>query len=223
MTKYIAYYRVSTIKQGGSGLGLSAQRESVKLFLKGIDPASEFTDIESGKNNQRPELLKAISASLECSGTLVIAKLDRLSRNVAFISKLMESGVKFVCCDMPDATNLTIHIFAALAQWERERISLRTKEALRQSVLRGKKLGSPQNLTVEARLKGVCKIKSLAIDNENNKRARETSISLKENGLNLIQIADRLNSNGFKTRMNKTFKPESVRRLLSTPLQKQIF
>ncbi len=214
MKKYITYYRVSTSKQGESGLGLKAQKEAVNIFLKGVDPIAEFTDIESGKNNQRPELLKAITACLECSGTLLIAKLDRLSRNVAFISKLMETGVKFVCCDMPDATNLTIHIFAALAQWERERISTRTKEALKQVVLNGKKLGSPQNLTQEARLKGVLRIKSLASENINNKRAKETAIALKENGLNLLQIADRLNNNGFKTSRNKSFKAESVRRLL---------
>ena len=214
MKTYIAYYRVSTSKQGESGLGLKAQKEAVKIFLNGADLIAEFTDIESGKNNQRPELLKAINTCLECSGTLVIAKLDRLSRNVAFISKLMETGVKFVCCDMPDATNLTIHIFAALAQWERERISVRTKEALKQVVLNGKKLGSPQNLTQEARLKGVLRIKSLASENINNKRAKETAIALKENGLNLLQIADRLNNNGFKTSRNKSFKAESVRRLL---------
>ncbi len=214
MKTYIAYYRVSTSKQGESGLGLKAQKEAVKIFLNGADLIAEFTDIESGKNNQRPELLKAINTCLECSGTLVIAKLDRLSRNVAFISKLMETGVKFVCCDMPDATNLTIHIFAALAQWERERISVRTKEALKQVVLNGKKLGSPQNLTQEARLKGVLRIKSLASENINNKRAKETAIALKENGLNLVQIADRLNINGFKTSRNKSFKPESIRRLL---------
>jgi DNA invertase Pin-like site-specific DNA recombinase len=120
MQTYVAYYRVSTKKQGQSGLGLDAQRSSVLNFVKQQDLlVAEFCDIESGKNDQRPELLKAVQDAKEHKARLVIAKLDRLSRNMTFVSSLMDSKVSFVCADMPDANEFTIHIFAALAQQER--------------------------------------------------------------------------------------------------------
>src|SRR5690606_8029265 len=105
----------------------------------------EFTDIETGKNDNRPELRKAIELAKESNSTLVIAKLDRLSRNLTFISTLMDAKIKFVCTDMPDANELTIHIFAALAQWERIRIGERTRAALAALKARGKRLGKPEN------------------------------------------------------------------------------
>ena len=134
--QFIAYYRVSTERQGESGLGLAAQREAVSRFLgSGRGSTSllaEFTEVESGKRHtNRPELLKAIDLSRRQKATLVIAKLDRLARNVHFISGLMETGVEFVAADMPQANRLTIHILAAFAEHEREAISQRTKERSR--------------------------------------------------------------------------------------------
>ena len=141
---YIAYYRVSTDRQGRSGLGLDAQKNAVQQFLQGRgDIVQSFTEIESGKRNDRPEIAEALQACRKHKAVLVIAKLDRLARNVHFISGLMESGVEFVAVDMPEANRLTIHILAAVAEHEREMISKRTKEALQAAKARGVKLGSP--------------------------------------------------------------------------------
>ena len=117
--KFIAYYRVSTQRQGASGLGLEAQKASVIHFVNGHgELTGDFTEIETGKRSDRPELLKAIAQAKRSGATLVIAKLDRLARNVAFISSLMDSGVDFVACDNPHANRLTIHILAAVAEDE---------------------------------------------------------------------------------------------------------
>src|SRR3954471_11447089 len=140
---FVAYYRVSTARQGRSGLGLEAQRRSVADFLNGgsWDLLAEFVEVESGKADDRPQLEQAL-ATCELSGaTLVVAKLDRLSRNLAFLAKLQESGARFVAADMPEANELTIHIMAAVAQAERKAISTRTKEALAAAKARGVKLG----------------------------------------------------------------------------------
>lgn len=139
----VAYYRVSTARQGQSGLGLEAQREAVRAYLAGNGgpPVADFVEIESGKRNDRPELAKALAACKLHKATLVVAKLDRLARNVAFVSALMESGVDFVACDFPQANRLTIHILAAVAEHERDMISTRTKAALRAAKARGTVLG----------------------------------------------------------------------------------
>jgi len=140
---YIAYYRVSTAKQGLSGLGLDAQREAVEGYLNGNGShlVREYTEVESGKRNDRPQLAAALAECKRLKAVLVIAKLDRLARNVHFISGLMESGVDFVAVDMPTANRLTLHILAAVAEHEREMISQRTRAALAQAKLRGVKLG----------------------------------------------------------------------------------
>src|ERR1700736_6844830 len=144
--KFIAYFRVSTDRQGKSGLGLAAQREAVMSYLDGGRWAlvDEFTEIESGKRHDRPELMKALAACKKQKGKLVIAKLDRLSRNLAFIAALMNSGVEFVAVDNPHANKLTVHILAAVAQHEREIISARTSAALQAAKARGKRLGNPK-------------------------------------------------------------------------------
>jgi DNA invertase Pin-like site-specific DNA recombinase len=146
--KFIAYYRVSTDKQGKSGLGFDAQRRAVRDYLDGSkwELVGEFTEVETGKRADRPELEKAIAACKKDRARLVIAKLDRLSRNVAFISALMERKVDFVCCDNPTATKFTIHILAAVAEFEREAISKRTKEALAAAKAKGKRLGNYQRI-----------------------------------------------------------------------------
>ena len=143
MNKAIAYYRVSTDRQGKSGLGLEAQNETVQQFatFKQWQLIGEFTEIESGKKNNRPQLQEALKQCLKQKAVLVIAKLDRLGRNVAFISSLMESKVEFVAVDNPHANRLMLHLLAAFAEHEREQISTRTKEALKVAKNRGIILG----------------------------------------------------------------------------------
>lgn len=142
-TRFIAYYRISTDRQGRSGLGLDAQRRSVDEYLHvlGMEPIAEYMEVESGKRNDRPELTRALAAYRKHGAQLIIAKLDRLARNVAFVSNLMESGVEFLACDMPTANRLTIHILAAVAEHEREMISERTKLAPASAMLIGVEKG----------------------------------------------------------------------------------
>jgi DNA invertase Pin-like site-specific DNA recombinase len=140
---FVSYYRVSTERQGQSGLGLEAQRKSITDYLNGGRwmLVGEFTEIETGKRSDRPELQKALALCRRRKAKLVIAKLDRLSRNVAFIATLMDAGVEFVAVDNPHATKLTIHILAAVAEHEREMIAARTKAALQAAKARGVRLG----------------------------------------------------------------------------------
>ena len=147
MNTLVAYYRVSTRKQEETRLGLDAQRKAVHSYAHttGQMVVAEFEEVESGKDDDRPILAEAMKRAKCTHSTLVIAKLDRLSRSVAFLSRLMESGVQFICCDNPHATNLTLHILAALAQYEREMTSKRTKEALAALKARGVKLGTPNH------------------------------------------------------------------------------
>src|SRR5215472_543861 len=148
--RFVAYYRVSTARQGRSGLGLEAQKAAVLTFINGhAELVAEFTEVESGKHADREELKRAIAACKKHKAKLVIAKLDRLSRNLAFIATLMESGVEFVAVDMPEANKLTVHILAAMA--EREQISKRTRDALAAAKRRGKRLGNPDIAEVAKR------------------------------------------------------------------------
>lgn len=141
--KFISYLRVSTVRQGSSGLGLEAQREVVNKYLNGGHwrLIQEIVEVESGKRNDRPKIAEALRLCRLHNATLVIAKLDRLARNVHFISSLMESGVDFVACDFPQANRLTVHILAAVAEHEAGMISARTKAALAAAKARGVKLG----------------------------------------------------------------------------------
>src|SRR5262249_46376550 len=141
----ISYLRVSTDRQSEHGYGIDAQRKAVTDFLNGgsWELLGEFVEVESGKRNDRPELERALAACKKHKAKLVIAKLDRLARNVAFIANLMDGKVDFVCCDMPQATRLTIHVLAAVAEHEREMISQRTKAGLQAARERGVKLGGP--------------------------------------------------------------------------------
>lgn len=211
---FIAYYRVSTQEQGRSGLGLDAQRSIVLKYIQhnGNRIIQEFTEVESGKRNDRPELIKALNTAKERNATLVIAKLDRLSRNVNFISALMESKINFICCDMPDASPLTIHIFAALAQWERERISQRTKDALQAK--KAKDLnwtpGTPANLTNEAILKAHASTSNKARTDQAVRFAYHFIKPLKESGMTYQGISNELNTEGYLTRQGKPFHPMQV-------------
>src|SRR5260221_2844147 len=141
--KFVAYYRVSTRRQGASGLGLEAQQKAVRDYLNGgrWQLGEEIVEVESGKRDDRPQLAHALDLCRAWRATLIIAKLDRLARNVEFTARLMNSGVEFVAVDFPQANRLTIHILAAMAEHEREMISARTKAALAAAKARGVKLG----------------------------------------------------------------------------------
>lgn len=214
--KYIGYCRVSTKQQGSSGLGLQSQQKSVLGFIQArdgelIEPM--YVEVESGSKNERPELQKAIAKSIKLDATLVIAKIDRLSRNLTFISSLMDTKVKFKAVDMPEADNFTIHIFASLAQKEREQISDRTKKALAEKKALGFKLGTPENLTNEARQKGVTTIKENAQNNKANRQATEMIAMYRKQGLSFQKIANKLTDLGYKTRRGKDFGKSSVKML----------
>ena len=223
MQKYVAYYRVSTKQQGESGLGLEAQKTMVKNFLKNDDVLiCEYEEVESGKNNNRPQLLKAIEKSKSEGATLLIAKLDRLSRNAGFIFLLKDSNVDFKCCDMPEANSLTIGIMAVLAQEERELISKRTISALQELKAKGIKLGNPKNLTPEAQKMGSEAMRLKALSNENNRKATALIVSLRNAGKTYGKIADDLNINGFKTSRGCEFTSSQVLVLYDRFLQNQI-
>ena len=142
-SQFVSYYRVSTQKQGRSGLGLAAQQEDIRRYVEAVggEIIADFEEIESGKKADRPRLADALAVCRLSGATLIIAKLDRLARNVAFVSTLMESEVEFVAVDFPQANKLTIHILAAIAEYERELISKRTKAALSAAKQKGTKLG----------------------------------------------------------------------------------
>ena len=215
--KYVAYYRVSTKKQGESGLGLEAQKKAVTNYTAPEFIDAEFLEVETGTNKKhRPELSKALELCKQHNATLLIAKLDRLARNVSFVSNLMDSGVKFKAVDSPEANDLTIHILASVAQQEAKDISQRIKSALavkkEQLALKGEKLGTPANLTSEARAKGLKAIKERVENNTDIKRARAFISKMNPNDT-LQSIANELNQNGFKTSRGKEFTPMQVSRL----------
>ncbi|WP_072144873.1 recombinase family protein [Hymenobacter sp. AT01-02] len=213
MPQYIAYYRVSTTKQGTSGLGLEAQQYAVAQYVRAPgEVLAHYTEVESGKKDQRPQLLVAIAHARQASATLLIAKLDRLSRNAGFIFALRDSGVDFVCCDMPDANTLTVGIFAVLAQHERELISKRTKEALAALKARGVALGQPANLTAAAIRQGQQVRAQNARENKENRQATRLAVLLRQQGHTLQQIAQELNGGDYRTRRGKEFDATAVRR-----------
>lgn len=214
MTNYVAYYRVSTGKQGQSGLGLEAQRSAVIDYVKDNNIISEYTEMESGKKNKRIELDKAIQKAKDEKATLIIAKLDRLSRNAGFIFQLRDSEVDFVACDLPDMNSLTIGIFATIAQHERELISSRTKSALQELKKKGIKLGKPENLTNYSRVKASEAIKEKAKNDENNKKAIALIKSMREQKKTYQEISDTLNEAGYKSSRGNKFYPATVRQLM---------
>lgn len=213
MKKYVAYYRVSTQQQGNSGLGLHAQKETVIKFIDNNTLLAEFTEIESGKNNQRQELVNAIEFANSNQATLIIAKLDRLSRNVSFIFQLRDSRVDFICCDIPDANTMTIGIFALLAQQERELISERTKSALAVKKAQGIKLGSPQNLSDLSRQKAKEAKRRNALNNPNNRKAFALIHEMRMSGKNYSQIVIQLKQYGFHSSKGKEIRPTQAKRI----------
>lgn len=220
--RMIAYYRVSTEAQGRSGLGLDGQKTAVATYVRGsgCDLKGEYTEVETGTKRRldnRPQLEAAIAHAKRAKGTLVIAKLDRLSRNVAFISNLMESGVEFVACDNPSANRLTVHILAAVAESEAQAISERTKAALAAAKARGTRLGT-NNLTREGGLKGsaagVAAIRKAKVDTY--QYIAPIITGLRAQGMSLQAIAAQLNDTGETTRSGRPWNPMQVRRVLNS-------
>lgn len=200
--KFVAYYRVSTDRQGKSGLGLAAQQRRVADFLNASDVLiAEFCEVQSGRDNSRVELQKAIELARREGAKLVIARLDRFSRRVSFIARLLEQGIGLVCAEMPHASDFQLHIFAALAQEERRMISERTRAALAEAKRRGRILGA----------NGKC------LAARNRKAADEFAATLKAKldadlmGRSYSEIARRLNDAGILTVTGRKFYPQTVK------------
>lgn len=215
--KFVSYSRVSTIRQGISGLGLDAQKKAIADYLNGgeWELLAEFVEIESGKVDNRQELNKALHLCRMTGATLVIAKLDRLSRDLHFISSIQKSNIEFIACDMPAANRFTIHILAAVAEHERHMISQRTKAALQAAKARGKKLGNHSNMTATA----LCEGRRLGVIARKRKADEfATQIApiirvLHDQKLTLAQIAAELNSRNILTSSGKLsrWSPSTVR------------
>ena len=199
-SKFVAYYRVSTQKQGQSGLGLEAQKQAVTLYLKGGDGEllSDYVEIETGKGSdaldRRPQLKAAMSVCKKQKATLIIAKLDRLARNNHFVSGLLESGIDFVCADMPQANKVMLQMYSVMAEWERDQISARTKAALQAAKAKGVVLGAAgiTNLkpNIEARQEAA---------NEFANKLKSIIVGMKGNGTSQRAMCAELNSLGIKT------------------------
>jgi DNA invertase Pin-like site-specific DNA recombinase len=215
MENYIAYVRTST---GRQVLGLEEQQLRIHQYIQstGDNLVEVVIEQESGKNNKRVRLEYATNLCIKHGYTLLFTKLDRLSREVEFLFTLRNKGVKLRCIELPELNTLTLGIFGSVAQWERELISTRTKNGLAALKARGVKLGSPQNLTNEARTKGTESIIKKRVENENWKMARMfiEHFQMKNGYINYTEISKELNISGYKTRQGFTFSPSIVRRLV---------
>jgi DNA invertase Pin-like site-specific DNA recombinase len=217
VTHAIAYYRVSTQKQGKSGLGLQAQKQAVADYAhaQSLTITAEYTEIETGTNKrQRAEITKAMQAAKASNSVLLIAKLDRLARNVAFLSGLMESGVNFVACDNPNATPFTLHILAAVAEHEAKMISARTKAALQAKLARDGEWRDTSGFTNEKRMKGGATMKQKA-QAAHSVLLTDRIKALRGQGLGYAKIAKELNRIGETTRRGQSYQPMTVKRILA--------
>ncbi|MBZ9940152.1 recombinase family protein [Mesorhizobium sp. BR1-1-13] len=210
--KYVGYYRVSTKKQARSGLGLEAQQQMVRQFAgTNGELVGEFVEVESGRNDRRIELAKAINAAKKAGASLLIARLDRFSRRVSFISAMMEKGVRLVIVEMPNATDFQLHIFAALAQEERRLISERTKAALVQAKRKGTKLGRNGSILSTA----------------NKARAKNYAGQFREllpdrwETMSYSELARRLNEAGLTTVNGNRFYPQTAKNLVAVLISSQ--
>lgn len=214
--KYISYYRTSTIKQN---LGIEAQRTTVMNYIKssGGELVGEISEQESGKNDKREGLEQAIRLCEKHNCTLIIAKLDRLSRSISFLFQLRDrvakNNIEIKALDMPSFNTMSLGIYATLAQAERENISSRTRLALAEKKRLGIRLGNPQNLTLQAQQKGVESIKLKARNNDQNRQAQAIIVNCIGQGMNYSKIAVYLNELNYKTSKNKLFQPTTVMRL----------
>lgn len=218
--RFVSYLRVSTIKQGAQGLGVDAQREAVRSYVAGAGAdatiLAEYVETESGKRNDRPQLQAAMEHCKLAGARLVIAKLDRLSRNAAFMIGLRDAGVDFVAADMPQADSFTVGILALVAEREREMITQRTKAALAAAKRRGTKLGNPNGATHlrgRGNVEAVAGIKAKA--NASAERYRKTIASLRAEGIVSAQgLARAFNARGFKTPRGSAWTATGVIRLI---------
>lgn len=212
MTKAVAYLRVSTDKQGKSGLGLEAQREAVARYVaaNGVDLIGEHIEVETGKGanalSKRPELVAALATAKREKAGLIIAKLDRLARNVHFISGLMETGVEFAVADMPNADRFQLHLFAALAEKEAEVISQRTKAALAAAKDRGTELGKHGKvLAARNQAEAMDRLEPIAAD----------LLALKAEGLSVRKMVEALNSRSILSPAGGKWHPASLHKALA--------
>lgn len=218
--RFVAYYRVSTARQGRSGLGLEAQRQSVADFLNGGSwrLVGEFVEVESGKRNDRPELVRALASCRVHGATLVVAKLDRLSRNAAFLLTLRDAGIEFVAVDVPGANRLTIGVLAVVAEAEREAISARTKAALAAAKARGKRLGNPAHLNLAARRLGT-RASAKARQARAAQRTRDIAPIVEDlrakGATSLRQLAGRMNEARIPAPRGGNWTAAQVRRVLA--------
>ena len=217
--RFVAYLRVSTQRQGYSGLGLEAQREIIHNYLRDRKPIFEYVEVESGRKTDkgRPKLKEALSQCRTYGAKLIVAKLDRLARNVSFLSALLDSDVEIVFCDFPQANKMVLHILASISQYEAELISTRTKLALAAKKSRGCKLGNPEHLMdkhKEAIANSNKTNRKKAEDNPNNKRAVAMLRILAEQRMTLTEMTDKLNKEGFVTSKGYEFRPSQVYVLL---------
>ena len=227
MPNAIAYYRVSTKKQGTSGLGLDGQVSALEQYASstGSKIVATYKEVESGKRKDRPELAKALAHAKRSKATLVVAKLDRLSRNLAFLSSLMESGVEFTACDQPHASRFTLHILAAVAEHEARMISERTKTALTAAKARGTLLGSAREGHWEGRehLRRAGQRKAVAKAAESHARSADEAYAdlvpviqeMRQVGATLRTIAERLNEMGHSTRRGNPWNASQVMRVIN--------
>ncbi len=218
MARYVSYIRVSTKKQGASGLGLEAQQATIRTYVEAHDGtlAAEYREIESGRKNDRPELARAMKQCRLTGATLLIAKLDRLSRNAVFLLQLQDAGVDFVACDLPGANRMTIGVMALVAEQEAKFISERTKAGLAAAKARGKKLGCPlgakafgENCHGEAGREA-----SRANADRYAEELAEVIADLKAEEQSYSGIARRLNEYGYKTARGGKWHATTVRNLL---------
>jgi DNA invertase Pin-like site-specific DNA recombinase len=215
--QYVAYFRVSTQRQGSSGLGLDAQRTAVAKYVNGKGQVvAEFVEVESGKRSDRPELTKALVEAKRSGAVLLIAKLDRLARNVAFIANLLESGVEISAADMPEANRFLLHVMAAVAEHEARVISERTKAALAAAKSRGKKLGWSIPSRQEEHKRAVTKAAEVnAAKAQAHASAVFSSVQqLRASGSSLRQVAEAMNKGGVKTARGGRWHPTTVRNIL---------
>jgi DNA invertase Pin-like site-specific DNA recombinase len=211
--RWVAYYRVSTDRQGDSGLGLDAQRKLVSDYLNGGNwvLSAEFTEVESGKRSDRPQLAAALAMCRKLKAKLIVANLSRLSRNVSFISALMDSGVEFVAADMPHANKMALQVLAVSAEYERDQISERTRRALAQAKQRGVQLGRPKRL--EASALGVAANKA----NADRFSANIIPIirEIQASGVTTLRgVARALNARGVESARGAPWSPEAVSNIL---------
>jgi DNA invertase Pin-like site-specific DNA recombinase len=215
---YVAYLRVSTQRQGTSGLGLQAQQEIIQKYLNGKTPIAEFVEVESGRKSDRPKLHEALELCKKKKATLIVAKMDRLSRNVTFTSQLLDSGIEIVFCDFPRANRLVLTIIAAISEYEAGLIRQRTKAALQVKKEQGCQLGKPENLMRNLG-KAIANSRKTnqerAHNNPNNKRAVAILRSLVNKTTNYSEMARILNDEGFLTSRGGRFSAKQVSILLN--------